>query len=391
LSDLASQSDSGNQTPIGNDSIITIPPTREKRAALERQGAGDWPADGLERLDACPICGSVARTLLYADMIDMAYWCAPGYWTAYRCHGCKSSYLDPRPTRETIALAYRNYPTHNSAPDLPAFGSTLQELDRVIGSQGSRLMTHASNGYLWKRWRYRIRRLTPLDVFTAPILQRETREHLDYLVFWLPRSSSGLRVLEVGCGNGVHLAQLHGLGWQVEGIDPDPDAVRSAQGAGLDARVSTIYDANLLDNYYDAIVMQDVIEHVHDPNLALQICRRALRPGGVIRIGTPNLDAVGHARFARDWTGLDPPRHLFLFTRKSLNWILKRNGFKVAEFQIPGVRYNYRTSALAMDGKPIWLDDTPLSPDLLAEIASAERQERASPEHAEEIYALGRK
>ena len=35
-------------------------------------------------------------------------------------------------------------------------------------------------------------------------------------------------------------------------------------------------------------------------------------------IATPNLEALGHRAFGRDWVGLDPPRHLVLFTTASL-------------------------------------------------------------------------
>ena len=39
---------------------------------------------------------------------------APGLWTLYRCVGCHSGYLDPRPNSETISLAYEHYITHKS-------------------------------------------------------------------------------------------------------------------------------------------------------------------------------------------------------------------------------------------------------------------------------------
>ena len=37
-----------------------------------------------------------------------------------RCRACRSAYLDPRPSTETIELAYRSYYTHGSAPPPPS-------------------------------------------------------------------------------------------------------------------------------------------------------------------------------------------------------------------------------------------------------------------------------
>jgi SAM-dependent methyltransferase len=73
--------------------------------------------------------------------------------------------------------------------------------------------------------------------------------------------------------------------------------------------------------------MGHVIEHLHDPAAALAECRRVLRPGGMLWVATPNLDAPGHRRFGPDYVQLDPPRHLVLFTRRSLAALLERAGF----------------------------------------------------------------
>jgi hypothetical protein len=52
-----------------------------------------------------------------------------------------------------------------------------------------------------------------------------------------------------------------------------------------------------------------------------------LRPGGTLWIATPNLDAAGHRMFGRDWLGLDPPRHLTVFTRSGLESVVSQAGF----------------------------------------------------------------
>ena len=43
-----------------------------------------WPADELERVPACPVCSGMARELLQQDLVDNAFFVAPGRWTLYQ-------------------------------------------------------------------------------------------------------------------------------------------------------------------------------------------------------------------------------------------------------------------------------------------------------------------
>src|SRR4051812_5020887 len=60
-------------------------------AVMERQhlpNLGEaWPADGLEQLGSCPLCGVGERTLLHSDLQDRIFFAAPGTWTMWQCSG----------------------------------------------------------------------------------------------------------------------------------------------------------------------------------------------------------------------------------------------------------------------------------------------------------------
>jgi hypothetical protein len=77
----------------------------------------------------------------------------------------------------------------------------------------------------------------------------------------------------------------------------------------------------------------------------LRTCGEILRDDGVLWIATPNLASTGHARYRRDWRGLEPPRHLVLFTPSALVHALERAGFRLVSFQRPAsARWVYDAS-----------------------------------------------
>jgi SAM-dependent methyltransferase len=111
-------------------------------------------------------------------------------------------------------------------------------------------------------------------------------------------------VLDAGAGRGRLVAALREGGYHAEGIDPWP------RGQGIAQASVAAHEAEGLD----AVVLWHVLEHVVDPLAALERVRGWLRPGGVVLVGTPNLDSF-QARIAGPaWFHLDLPRHRTHFT-----------------------------------------------------------------------------
>src|SRR5262249_14249516 len=140
---------------------------------------------------------------------------------------------------------------------------------------------------------------------------------------------NGARVLDVGCGSGVLLARMQALGWQVEGIEVDPDGVNAARARGVQVRLGTLEQQKFIDNYFEAVHSAHVIEHVFDPLSLLRECYRILKPGGTLIVLTPNIASLGHKNFGYAWLNLDPPRHLVLFSVKTLGQAAKLAGFNI--------------------------------------------------------------
>jgi SAM-dependent methyltransferase len=156
---------------------------------------------------------------------------------------------------------------------------------------------------------------------------------VDRWVRHLPAPGPDDRLLDVGSGSGAFLAQMRDLGWTTEGVEPDPAGAAVARRAGLSITEGTVDDLDSPERVgtFSAVTMSHVIEHVHEPSRTLAVVRRLLRPGGTLWIATPNLRSLGHRLFGASWLGLDPPRHLVLFTHLSLARLLDNAGFEDIE------------------------------------------------------------
>jgi SAM-dependent methyltransferase len=116
----------------------------------------------------------------------------------------------------------------------------------------------------------------------------------------------------------------------VLGVEPDPGAVKVATGVrGLDVRLGTLEAQRFAAERFDAVTSSHVIEHVHDPMGFLRECARVTRPGGQIVVVTPNTESLGRRRLGARWLGLDPPRHLHLFSCAALRQLAMRAGLRV--------------------------------------------------------------
>ena len=278
-----------------------------------------WPADDLERVPACPICGGAERTVLHEHLVDNVFFAAQGKWTLHGCRQCGGAYLDPRPNTVSIHRAYTTYYTHLVA---------APKVDYRSLSPLRRLRRRMTNGYT--NWRYSTCEF-PAMALGVILMQAlwPVRFKLDNEYRHMPKCpESGGTLLDVGCGSGAFLRTAKTCGWQVSGIDPDPKAVMNCRGQGFDVLQGGVEQFAEMDNLFDVITLNHVIEHVHDPVATLRACHRLLKPNGQLWLATPNIDSLGHKQYGRDWRGLEPPRHLVLFNPASLRLGLERAGFK---------------------------------------------------------------
>ena len=183
-----------------------------------------------------------------------------------------------------------------------------------------------------------------------------TRKHFDFLVLPTTRDylTRGSRILEGGCGTGVHVYNLQRHGFESVGIDNAPETVRLAKIAvpEMDIREGDVRSLEFPDDYFDGYWSIGVIEHFWDGyDGVLKEMYRVLKPGGYLFLTFPymsplrkwkarrgqyslyenmrSLDSSANGGLARG----DAPRHFYQFAldHERIAQHFTKNGFALVE------------------------------------------------------------
>ena len=147
------------------------------------------------------------------------------------------------------------------------------------------------------------------------------------------------RILMVGCGDGIELEVARDMGWQPEGYDVDPaTTVEVAAKRGVPVHTGEYERLARPDGYFDAVFMDQVIEHLKDPKPYLQTSWRLLRPGGVLFVGLPNIGSISNRlktitsryklRRSKRGKHYASKHHIFYYTPSVLTRVLALHGFE---------------------------------------------------------------
>jgi len=159
----------------------------------------------------------------------------------------------------------------------------------------------------------------------------------------------GERLLDIGCwdGNLLELIRQAGLYRELYGVDLPFEAVEKVKLKGFNAQLVDLNNETLPfpGDYFDAVTLLAVLEHVFDPYSVIHEIHRVLRPGGTLIIDIPNVASfTNRARilFGRlPVTSGDPGwdgGHLHYFTKYSLDQFLLSEGFEIITRKSTGGR-----------------------------------------------------
>lgn len=235
----------------------------------------------LEGVDTCPVCGNSQFTQ-FVTATDFTV--TRETFPIVKCTSCGLGITNPRPTSQSIDAYYQssNYISHTGG--------------------GQSIMDHL----------YRI------------VRNYSIRRKLKLLGANFPKG----RLLDYGCGTGEFLQAAKSEGWQCTGVEPSAEARQKIQS---DIVVHPKLNSDI--GQFNAITLWHVLEHVHELNSTLAALKQLLSPGGIIFVAVPNHESHDAQHYGSYWAGYDVPRHLWHFTKGSLNSLLTKHGLKLQEVQ----------------------------------------------------------
>jgi SAM-dependent methyltransferase len=221
----------------------------------------------------CPACGTVHETLPLKGIHEESYKDNVLRYQIYECVDCGTQFCDPMKA---------------APPDWYA---------------------HIGEYYGW-RWEF--------DRFL---------EDIDRLM----KNHGPIRVLEIGCGEGIVMERLRSIADEVWGLEFNRTAAQTGLAKGLQVIEATIeeFSSRYSGERFDAVAFFQVLEHVEDPLAFLRIVRHLLRRTGRIYLSVPNPDRYQLTIYRESWDY--PPHHLSRFTKDGLQRLLSRAGFDTAK------------------------------------------------------------
>jgi ubiquinone/menaquinone biosynthesis C-methylase UbiE len=178
----------------------------------------------------------------------------------------------------------------------------------------------------------------------------------DILLSFLEKEK-GSKILDIGCNNGnftVKAAEVIGTN-KIYGIDLNQEALEKASSKGIEAKY---HDVNqkfpFEDSYFDAVISNQVLEHVADTDNFFRETYRVLKKGGYAVFSTPNISSFHNLAFLN--LGMQPPGlhvsevqvgnplygtethgHIKLFNVYSLKDLAKYHGYSVESIKGIGI------------------------------------------------------
>lgn len=151
--------------------------------------------------------------------------------------------------------------------------------------------------------------------------------------------TEGRTIFDVGAATGYFLDIAREQGWQTSGIEISSYAAAAASGKGHDVVCGLLPSMNF-EKKISVVTMWDVLEHVDDPHLYMRAVNNLLPVGGLLAVNTVDQGSLWARVWGSRWHLIVPPEHLFYYTRKNLELLLRQNGFTIITVKKIGKRFS---------------------------------------------------
>jgi SAM-dependent methyltransferase len=246
----------------------------------------------VEHSSHCPLCGGMnLKTEQHFDILDLAL----KWKNQYDFVPIPGSYFD-EDLKKNQCQDCGLYSYSPILPDYPGF------YDKLYASE----IPYDVNNF----WEYGI---------FSDSLKRFDEEEFQYF---------SPRILEIGCGQGRFLDVLKEKGVRAQGADFSKIALKACKAKGHDVSGHSLkwFKYNPFIECFDAIVMNQVLEHIAEIKEFLQDVYDILNVGGRLYLAVPNPEQT---KSTGDSALNFPPHHQIDFSKKSLEWIAQKYGYSI--------------------------------------------------------------
>ena len=149
------------------------------------------------------------------------------------------------------------------------------------------------------------------------------------------------RLLDVGCGDGAFVLEMKRRGWDVCATEIDIATVDRLRAANVDAKFPSVAEQEGFNNPFDAVTCWHVMEHVEQPHRVARWVATQLKGQGIFQATVPNVASFQARLFGRHWLHLDVPRHLYHFTPRTFESVLRNAGFSPVHQSCFALEYDW--------------------------------------------------
>jgi len=144
---------------------------------------------------------------------------------------------------------------------------------------------------------------------------------------------NGKNWLDIGAADGSSISICKKEGFSTEGTELSETSRKFAKKyRNIDLYPKSLEDFNNeFSRKWNVISFFGVLEHIPEPMKILKLCNKMMKKNGIIAIDVPNYNSISTyvQKLAKNPNRhLIPSSHIMLFTIKSLEFALKKNGFK---------------------------------------------------------------
>ncbi|MFT3890408.1 MAG: methyltransferase domain-containing protein [Anaerolineales bacterium] len=140
----------------------------------------------------------------------------------------------------------------------------------------------------------------------------------------------GARLLEVGSGMG-HLVGSLEDSFDTYGMDLNHWAVKQSKDVidKTSLQTASAQELPYKDGAFNVVIIKHIVEHLPDPQKAINEIGRVTEKGGILLLATPNLDSLLKPWKGEKWIGYQDPTHISL--KRPAEWFsyIENAGFNI--------------------------------------------------------------